>query len=239
MKMSFRLILVFSLLAILTTAANSIYFYQTRMAELDSRTYEHLNTLCTKITSEIEQYVRVMDYAVESLTADPDFMEAFYKASFLDDESDVGEMLATQNILSRKLYPEPILEPFFRVSVYSDNGFFISSRFERAGTVASMSDEAKEIIATLPYLDTVDAQSYRRHIIGPHGDPWMEEFVGVFSAVRSVAWRGQHIGYVEVNAYLDDLAEIFMWCRASLTPAISSSAPRATTSCTPTWTPTA
>ena len=211
MKMIHKLILVFSLLAILTTAANSIYFYKTRMADLDQRTYEHLSTLSTKIAGEIEQYVKLMDYAIESLTADPDFMEAFHAASHLDDESDVGETLATQNILSRKLYQEPILEPFFRVSVYSDNGFFISSRFERTGSVSSMSDEAKETIASLSYLATADAQPFRRHIIGPHKEPWTEEFVGVFTAVRSVAWRGEHVGYVEVNAYLDDLADIFMW----------------------------
>lgn len=211
MKMIHKLILVFSLLAILTTAANSIYFYQTRMADLDQRTYEHLTTLSTKIVGEIEQYVRLMDYAIESLTADTSFMEAFHEASMLDDESDVGETLATQNILSRKLYQEPILEPFFRVSVYSPNGFFISSRFERTSSVISMSDEARETIASLPYLAIADAQPFRRHIVGPHGDPWTEEFVGVFSAVRSVAWRGEHIGYVEVNAYLDDLTDIFMW----------------------------
>ena len=211
MKMIHKLILVFSLLAILTTAANSIYFYQTRMADLDQRTYEHLNTLSTKIVGEIEQYVRLMDYAIESLVADPDFMEAFHTATKLDEDSDIGETLATQNILSRKLYQEPILEPFFRVSVYSDNGFFISSRYERTDTILSMSDEAKATIASLSYLDIADAQPFRRHIIGPHKDPWTEEFVGVFTAVRSVAWRGEHIGYVEVNAYLDDLADIFMW----------------------------
>ena len=211
MKMIHKLILVFSLLAILTTAANSIYFYQTRMADLDQRTYEHLNTLSTKIVGEIEQYVRLMDYAIESLVADPDFMEAFHTATKLDEDSDIGETLATQNILSRKLYQEPILEPFFRVSVYSDNGFFISSRYERTDTILSMSDEAKATISSLSYLDIADAQPFRRHIIGPHGDPWTEEFVGVFTAVRSVAWRGEHIGYVEINAYLDDLADIFMW----------------------------
>lgn len=211
MKMIHKLILAFSLLAILTTAANSIYFYQTRMTDLDQRTCDHLNTMSTRIVSEIEQYVKLMDYAIESLTADPDFMEAFHRASGLNDESDVGEMLAIQNILSRRLYQEPILEPFFRVSVYSDNGFFISSRFERAGSVGSMSDEAKETIESLPYLSIADAQPFRRHIIGPHTDPWTEEPVGVFSAIRSVAWRGKHIGYVEVNAYLDDLAAMFLW----------------------------
>jgi len=211
MKMIHKMILLFSLMAILTTAANSIYFYRTRIADLDQRTYEHLNTLSTKIVGEIEQYVRLMDYAIESLTADTDFMEAFHTASHLDEESDVGETLAVQNILSRKLYQEPILEPFFRVSVYSENGFFISSRFEKTESVTSMSDEARATIAALPYRSTCDAQPFRRHIVGPHKDPWTEEFVGVFSAVRSVAWRGKTIGYVEVNAYLDDLAEMFMW----------------------------
>lgn len=211
MKMIHKMIAVFSLLAVLTTAANSIYFYQARMEDLNQRTYDHLSTLSTRVVSEIEQYVKLMDYAIESLTADPDFMEAFHNAAHLDDETDVGETMATQNILSRKLFQEPILEPFFRVSIYSDNGFFISSRFEQTGTVSSMTDEAQEVIASLPYLDVVDAQPFRRHIIGPHNDPWTEEFIGVFSAVRSVAWRGEHVGYVEVNAYLDDLADIFMW----------------------------
>ena len=211
MKMIHKMILLFSLMAILTTAANSIYFYRTRMADLDERTYEHLSTLSTKIVGEIEQYVRMMDYAIETLTADTDFMAAFHAASRLDDESDVGETLAVQNILSRKLYQEPIMEPFFRVSVFAENGFFITSRFEKTDSVTSMSDEAKATIASLPYRGICDAQPFRRHLIGPHKDPWTEEFVGVFSAVRSVAWRGEQIGYMEVNAYLDDLAEIFMW----------------------------
>lgn len=74
-----------------------------------------------------------------------------------------------------------------------------------------MSDEARDTISSLPYLAVADAQPFRRHIIGPHSDPWTDEFVGVFSAVRSVAWHGEHIGYVEVNAYLEDLADMFMW----------------------------
>ena len=69
MKMIYKMILVFSLLAILTTAANTIYFYHTRMADLDARTYEHLNTLSSKIVNEIEQYVRLMDYASEETRA--------------------------------------------------------------------------------------------------------------------------------------------------------------------------
>ena len=211
MKMIHKLILVFSLLAILTTAANSIYFYNTRMADLNQRTYEHLNMLSTKIVSEIEQYVKLMDYAIGSLTADTAFMEAFQEASRLDEDSDAGELAALQDTLSRKLYQEPFLEPFFRVSIYSANGLFQSNLSEKAGAVASMSQEARDIIASLSYLSIADNQPLLRHIIGPHADPWSDEFIGVFSALRSVSWQGEHIGYVEVNAYLDDLTEIFMW----------------------------
>lgn len=211
MRMSQKLILLFSLLAILTTAANSIYFYNLRVADLDKRTYENLNALGTKILSEIEQYVQLMDYAIDSLTADVDFMNSLHAASLLDDTSDLGEQLAVQNILSRTLYQQPILENFYRVSVYARNGFLMSSRFEKTNSIASMSDDAKDIVNSLDYLVKVDQKPFHRLLVGPHRDPWTSPGeVIVFSAVRSVAWHGSQSGYIEVNAYLDELAEIFM-----------------------------
>ncbi len=211
MKMIHKMIAVFSLLAILTTAANSIYFYNTRMADLNDRTYEHLKTLSARVVSEIEQYIQLMDYAIESLSSNPDFMEAFCTAARLDDESDLGEAMAAENLLSRRLYQEPILEPFYRVSVYSRNGFFISSRLENSSRIPSMSEQALDIIDGLSYLAKVDARPFRRQIIGPHEDPWVEDGAAVFTVVRSVAWHGQRIGYIEVNAHLDELAEMFLW----------------------------
>ena len=210
MKMIHKLILLFSLLATLTTAANSIYFTRTQMAELDQRTYDTLTTTSARIVGEIEQYVRLMDYAIDSLTSNPAFMEDFYTASLLTENDTQAQALLSR--LSQSMYQEPILEPFFRVTAYSTNGFFVTSRFEKRSDVALLSDEAREVIDSLTYYrDLCDAQPHVRHIISPHNDPWTEEFVGVFSAVRTLTWQGQPIGYVEVNAHLDDLAEMFLW----------------------------
>ncbi len=211
MKMIYKMIAVFSLLAILTTAANSIYFYNTRMEDLDERTYVNLATMSSRVVTEIEQYVQVMDFAIESLAADTDFMEAFYIASHMDDDSDIGEAMSVQNLMTRKLYREPILAPFFRASAYSRNGFFISSRRESAGTVQGMTDEAKEVIDGLAYLQAADATPFHRIITEPHLDPWATQDQLVFTAVRSVAWKGENIGYVEVSAVLDVLVDIFLW----------------------------
>ncbi len=211
MKMVYKMIAVFSLLAILTTAANSIYFYDTRMKDLDERTYANLLTLSSRVVTEIEQYVQVMDFAIESLAADTDFMDAFYTASRMDDDSDVGEAMSVQNIMARKLYREPILTPFYRVSAYSRNGFYISSRRESAGAVKGMTDEAKAVIDSLTYLEAADAKPFHRIITEPHPDPWASEDQLVFAAVRSVAWKGENIGYVEVSAVMDVLVDIFLW----------------------------
>ncbi len=211
MKMIYKMIAVFSLLAILTTAANSIYFYNTRMEDLDERTYVNLATMSSRVVTEIEQYVQVMDFAIESLAADTDFMEAFYIASHMDDDSDIGEAMSVQNIMARKLYREPILAPFYRVSAYSRNGFFISSRRESAGTVQGMTDEAKEVIDGLAYLQAADATPFHRIVTEPHPDPWATQDQLVFTAVRSVAWKGENIGYVEVSAVMDVLVDIFLW----------------------------
>ncbi len=211
MKMIHKMIAVFSLLAILTTAANSIYFYSTRMEDLDERTYANLLTMSSRVVTEIEQYVQVMDFAIESLAADTDFMDAFYVAAHMDDDSDIGQAMSVQNIMARKLYREPILVPFYRVSAYSRNGFYISSRRESAGAVKGMSDEARAVIDGLTYLQTADAKPFHRIITEPHPDPWSSQEQLVFTAVRSVAWKGESIGYVEVSAVMDVLVDIFLW----------------------------
>ena len=211
MKMTHKLIILFSFLAILTTAANSVYTYRTRLDDLEQNTYDRLNMLNAKIVNEIEQYVELMDYALESLAANPAFMERFSEAAKLDVNADPAQVQALSDNLSVMLEFEPILEPFYQVSIYAPNGLFISSRSEESPYVQNMSDQAREIIADLYYLPRCLEQPDERHIVNPHADPWTEDFAGVFSAVQAVSYHGEIIGYIEVNASLDDLVKIFLW----------------------------
>ena len=211
MKMSLKLILLFSLLAILTTAANTNYFYQARMEDLEERTYRNLVSLSEQVSTQLEREIEQMDFAIRALSSDVDFMSALYDASQMGGDDDLGRQLAAQNVLSRTLFQEPSLQNFYQVCVYCPNGFFLTNHFERTGFQISMSDEARQTIDTLPYLPEVNADPFALHIIGPHPDPWAaSDGTIVFTVVRAVAWRGQAIGYIEINGHLDVLADIFM-----------------------------
>lgn len=210
MKMNQKLIALFSLLMFIATAANSLYFYHTRKEELNQSTYDSLNALGNKMLDEIEQYIQLMDYAMEQLTANVEFMNAFYTASMQEDEGDIGALVAVQTQMSRTLYQAPLIDEFYRVSVYSRNGFFLSNHFEKVNPVVSLSAEARETVATIPYLSRVDGTPFLRHLVAPHGDCWSSAGdVQVFSAVRAAIWHGQFIGYLEVSAQVEALTNIF------------------------------
>lgn len=210
MRMSRKLMILFSLLALVTTAANYIFYYTSKMESMYEGTQEMLLALGDKIQDEIEQYVLLMDYAMAELTCNVEFMNAMHVASTRADQEDIGEMMAAQTLMSRILYQEPLMENFYRVSVYARNSFFLTSHFEKTDSVVSMSDEAEETIASLEYLETVDAHPLQSHLIGPHIDPWSStRSVPVFSSVRAMVFHGGFIGYVEVSAQLEDLIRIF------------------------------
>ncbi len=210
MKMSHKLIIIFSLLAVLTTCANSVYFYNTSLQNLNESTHATLNALGNKMLVEIEEYVQLMDFALEELTSNVDFMNAFHTVYLHENTEDIGELVSAQNVMSRVMYQAPLQTAFYRVSAYTRNGFYLTNLFEKNDAVVSFSDEARATVGSLDYLRQVDADPFQRRIIGPHGDPWSSRLdVRVVSAVKAVIWHGQFIGYLEVSGALPDLDAIF------------------------------
>lgn len=208
MKMSQKLIILFSLLSVITTIVNSMYFYYARIEDLQVSTHENLTALGNKMVEEIEQYVRLMDFTLEQLTSNVEFMNMLHVVAAQEDHDDISTVMAAQTRMSRTMYQAPSL--FHRVSVYSRNGFYLSNHFEITNSVISMSDESREIISTLAYLDSVDGDPFYRHLIAPHNDPWTStRSVSVFSAVKAAIWYGDFIGYLEVSARTEALENIF------------------------------
>ena len=207
MKMSKKLILLFSLMALVTTAANTFYFLNLEMATLKSNTANSLTAVGEKMIDEIEQYVQMMDYAMESMTSNAKFMESMHLLYQLGSDADV---VSAQTMVTQVLYHSPINKKFYRVCLFNRNGLFVSSQFENTGMVLSLSDEAREVVASLPWLSVVEKDVYRSHLIAPHYDPWnTAKDTKVFSSVRAAVWRGKVIGCLEVTAHASDLKRIF------------------------------
>lgn len=211
MRMDKKLILLFSLLTVIITLANSVYAYQYNMDLLHENTYSTLSALGKKMLSEVESYIQLMDYAIEELTTNVDFMNAMRRASMEGDDWHEEDQTEMQKLMYQCLYQEPLMENFYRVSVFSNNGFYLSNHPDKTGVVASMSDEARTLIASLPYLEDANSTPSTPHIVVPHLDPWSNARNAplVFSSIRSIQWHGKHIGYIEVAALLDELVRIF------------------------------
>ena len=211
MKMSVKLIILFSVLAVAVTLAFSMISYQSNLNHLYENTHISLNTMASMMQTEIEQYIELMEYAMEELTSNIEFMDSLYKINNTEDPLFFAEIENAQTRMSRIMYESPLSSAFYRVSVYDRNGFFLTSRFEKTDVLVSFSDEARDTIASLEYLEQLDSNPYQQLILGPHADPWsIRGDALVFTIVKAVMYHGSRIGYLEVSAPLNELAGIFL-----------------------------
>ncbi|MBR3401013.1 MAG: histidine kinase [Parasporobacterium sp.] len=211
MKMSVKLIILFSVLAAVVTLAFTFISYHSSLDNLYANTHTSLNTMSTMMQTEIEDYIRLMDYSMEELTSNSVFMDSFHTISDSGDIEYSVNLVNAQTQMSRIMYEAPLSSAFFRVSVYNRDGFFLTSRFEKTDAIVSFSDEARDTVDSLEYLERLDNNPYGHLILGAHPDPWsIRGNVLVFTDVRAVMYHGELIGYLEVSAPLDDLANIFL-----------------------------
>jgi len=212
MKIDRKLTLLFSLLLLLITLFNSIYAYNYNMELLREKMFETLSVLGNKMLGEVESHIELMNYAVEELTTNMEFMNALRSSTIENETLDESEQLAMQQSMYNSLYSEPLMENFYRVSVFAPNGFYLSSHFEKTGSITNMSDEARALIASLDYLKEADTSPSTPHIVAPHADPWSTSGNApvVFSTVKAIHWHGRPIGYIEVASSIDELVRILM-----------------------------
>lgn len=210
MKISHKMVLVFSLLAVLTSVANMLILFDTQQNMLNSTFVTRYRDTGERIISELEQHIELMDMALEELIADIEFMTAFYRA-YTDIEADeMCNILYSQNIMSRRMYRSPLLSSFHRVAVFTDSGFFLPNSLEKTSTVVSQSDDAFAVIDSIPWLETVRSHPTKRQLIGVHLDEWTTgEPEMVFSVAKAAVWYGELIGYIEISEPYTMLESIF------------------------------
>ena len=212
MKMSLKLIILFSALAVAITVVFSFITYRSNLQNLYNNTYTSLNAMGKMMQTEIEDYFTLMDYSVRELASNPEFMDAFEMVSNYQDSSDAAIFQEAQATMTRVMLEEPLQVAFYRVSAYTKNGFYLTSPlFEGADTVSGFSKEARETIASLDYLEYLSLSPDNWVILGPHQDPWTTGAgAPVFSYVKGLIHHGSFVGYLEISASLTDLAQIFL-----------------------------
>lgn len=208
MKMHVKLGIIFSSITLILTLTYTVFFYTYERDVFSTTAKENLTALGERMITQFDEYIQVMDYTLENLIANSEFMNAMAMHTYLPDRDQ--RMLEAKNTMGNVLYREPLNKNFYRVNAFNRRGMFYTSRFDNRDTVNSLTHDITQIVGGIQWLDIADEQRFKRMLVAPYLDPWtVGNDVSVFSAMRSIVWMGLHVGYLEVQAKEEELAGIF------------------------------
>lgn len=208
MRISHKMILVFSIVIIISVTVLTSYSTQVLLEESNTYTAARFSNMGTAMLNRLEQQISMMDLVVGELTDNTTFMAALNQ--FVRDDSEDRKMAnAARNTLQQQLYHSPLVDYFYRVSIYTVNGEFITSKAEKDDYLVSGTEKAREVISALSWLELVQAQPTQRHILPPHNDTFsVRRDTPVYGIVHGVMFHGKLIAYIEVSDEYSELEEI-------------------------------
>lgn len=215
MRMSGKMIILFSCVTALLIVLNTALSINTELTTLQTHEEKTLTALSMQISSELEENFAFMEYGIDGMTQDSSFMSAFAAINRLGEGgAHTQEYIEAQNVLAAYLYHEPLNDRFYSINIITDNGFILSSHFQKFEVVESYSDELLDQMATMPWLSDASVGLNTKQVVTPHPDPWdvyrsEAKSVSVYTMWTRAVYHGQSIGYIEVNALTSDLKNIF------------------------------
>lgn len=205
--MSRKLILFFSLLTILTTIVNAAFFYSSKVRDLTLSTSQLLNVIGHQTVSEFERYVSSMDDALDSLLANALFDQGL---QMLATSNTPEERASVQAYLLQAMAQEPLAASFRRIIVYTPDGFFFSSCADDSREVDDRAEKLRRTIDRDGWRSLLEASPGQRQLFEAHPDPWaVSGFIGIFSRVHPCVRDGSIFAYVQVDAPLMDIDQLF------------------------------
>ena len=215
MRMSGKMIILFSCVTALLIVLNTVLTIQTEVRALQAHEEETLTVIAGQISSEIEENFAFMEYGIDGMTQDNAFMSSFSIINALGEEgAHTPEYIEAQNVLSTYLYHQPLNDRFYSINVITNSGFIMSSHFQKFEVIESYSEELIEQLGRMPWLFDETVKLNTKQVVTPHPDPWdvyrsQTKSTSVYTMWCKAVYHGENIGYFEVNALTSDLKNIF------------------------------
>lgn len=211
MKISTKMILLFSLITACMIVVNVVISTHSELALLEENRRTNLLTLANKMQLEIEQNISIMEYGIDEMAQSTSFLEALNTIAALGEAGEnTSEYHRAQNTLSAALYHEPLNDNFFRADVITNDGFYISSHFEKMETLELYSDEIQERLELFLQSVSPKLSLIRKTLLPPHKDFWsVTRQVELYTVCMPAVYYGKVIGFLEVHARTSDLSSIF------------------------------
>ena len=205
MKLYMKMVLLFSVMMLVTVAIFSSYSVRLNFESFSDLSNLQYVSISHTVSEALDQQISLMDLVLEELLDNASFMAALNQF-VRDDSGDQKMATAARNIVLQQLYRSPLVENFYRVSFYTREGEFVTSRPEKDDYLASGTKRAQEVISSLPWLDEADRSPASRHILAAHPDFLsVRRDMPVYGIVRAVVYHGNHLGYLEVSNEFSEL----------------------------------
>lgn len=201
------MMLIFSAMMFAALLILSSFASQTAVNGANQFTTMRFQNMSMSIVRDIKQDYAMMQLTMEELTGNISFMSALNQAVRDDSEDQKMGSAASKAALSQ-FYQSPLVDNYYRVSFYTRNGLYITSRADKTDVLVSSTPEAIEVINALPWLDQAD-ETFSHIILAPHEDFLSSHRdIFVYGIVQRVFYQGKQIGYIEISSEYAELERI-------------------------------
>lgn len=208
MKFQTKILLAYMIIIIIAISAITVFFYWYNAQQFRETAYANLQNTATRMVQQIDYQISYMDYTLENLISNTDFMEAIRVKGGLREQTsdDMLRVVSSNTVITNALYRDPLNKLFYRVNYFNRNFDFFTSRFNNRDTVSVGSDE---IFTQMPWLSKVDEMQPKRYISPLHDDQWLKTGENrVFSILRNIRMFSVDAGYLEVQMEQSKLTEM-------------------------------
>ena len=207
MKLSIKMMLLFSAMMLLALLVLSSYAANTSVQGANAFTQARFRNMSSTISWNIQTDHELMEMAMRELTDNTSFMAALNQI-VRDDSADHKMGEAAGRAAMQQLMQSPLVDTYYRVTFYTRDGIFLTSYVDEERLLTTRSEEAKEAIGTLYWLDEADISSSFINL-SPHTDIFTRQTpVQIYGIAQAVKYHGQQIGYLEIAQRCDDLLRI-------------------------------
>lgn len=207
MKLSTKMVLIFSIIMLLALLLLSFYAIQISIKGANAFIEARFHNMSTSIQRDLEQDFSMMNMTLHELTENTTFMAALNQM-VRDDSEDQKMATAAGNAAFQQLLQSPLVDTFYRVSFYTRDGIFLTTQVDKDQRMVSGSEEAKAQISALSWLDSAD-QSADPIVLAPHEDIFSSSRqLRVYGIVQQLRYHGNTIGYLEICSQQESLMRI-------------------------------
>lgn len=207
MKLSLNMMLLFSVMMLVALLLLSSYAANMSVEGANAFTQARFHNMNTSISWNMKQDYALMEMTLQELIENTTFMAALNQI-VRDDGEDHKMGEAAGRAAVQQLMQSPLVDTYYRVTFFTRDGIILTSHVDEGHFLTSRSEEAKEAINSLYWLDVADTDS-SLVILSPHSDIFIQQNpMQIYGIAQAIKYHGQQIGYLEISKKCDDLQRI-------------------------------